>query len=257
MSANDASKPETAAGQWQPSDASYPRDVNGRPLPRFREAGFYGKTTYSFVFPLIRLGLRHRITPDVGPAMIGPEDSAEVLQARFALHYAAADRPGRPPGRVLGIALARMFWRSLLEYSVFIALESGVRLGAPLVLRKLVEWFQGFEVTGGDTRLWPVWKGWMYAGLLGLFGFAYALVHHRLFWVGMREGLAARQTAIAALQAKVLRLHGAALADVTAGRVLNLASSDVRRLDDAGTYGLFVFGGPCELFAVMALIAIR
>lgn len=40
--------------------------------------------------------------------------------------------------------------------------------------------------------------------------------------------------AIAAIQAKVLRLNSTAISDVTNGKIVNLVSNDVRRFDDAG-----------------------
>lgn len=40
--------------------------------------------------------------------------------------------------------------------------------------------------------------------------------------------------AMAAVQAKVLRLNSSAIADVTNGKIVNLVSNDVRRFDDAG-----------------------
>lgn len=49
----------------------------------------------------------------------------------------------------------------------------------------------------------------------------------------MRMGFTMRQAAIAALQSKVLRLNSASIASVSAGQVVNLASNDVRRFDDA------------------------
>jgi hypothetical protein len=59
----------------------------------------------------------------------------------------------------------------------------------------------------------------MWAAVLGAFGYCYCLIHHQLFWYGMRMGFDMRQQAIAAVQAKVLRLNSVAVADQTAGKV--------------------------------------
>eukprot|EP00889_Picochlorum_renovo_P005611 jgi/Picre1/32641/NNA_007987.t1 len=53
------------------------------------------------------------------------------------------------------------------------------------------------------------------------------------------------------------RLNGRALADVTSGKIINLASNDVRRFDEAGTFAVFLFVGPLELIAVLVLVGIR
>ena len=62
---------------------------------------------------------------------------------------------------------------------------------------------------------------------------------------------------ISAIQSKVLRLHGTSLAHMTTGKVVNLVSNDVRRFDEAGTFWVFIIGGPCELLAVFILVGIR
>lgn len=31
-------------------------------------------------------------------------------------------------------------------------------------------------------QLYPVWRGWMWAGVLAIFGYCYAVIHHQLFW---------------------------------------------------------------------------
>lgn len=144
------------------------------------------------------------------------------------------------------------------------------------------------------TQAYPVWRGWMWAGVLALFAYLYAIIHHQLFWCvhacgswresllwpavlgrprqarrgdthaaggrlpplpafshhirrcvcsswcspaprryGMRMGLDMRQQAVAAVQAKVLRLNSVAVADQTAGKVRRselLRRSPARRL---------------------------
>ena len=67
----------------------------------------------------------------------------------------------------------------------------------------------------------------------------------------------ARTQAIAAVEAKALRLNAAAVADVTGGRIVNVVSNDVRRFDEAGTFWVFLIGGPLELLIVLILIGLR
>ena len=78
-------------------------------------------------------------------------------------------------------------------------------------------------------QLDPVWTGWMWAGLLAVFGYAYTLMHHQLFFIGMRMGMRMRQQAIAAVQSKVLRLNSVAVSDVTAGKVRVLGQAAARQ----------------------------
>jgi ABC transporter transmembrane region len=55
----------------------------------------------------------------------------------------------------------------------------------------------------------------------------------------------------------VLRLNSAAVADVTAGQVVNLVSNDVRRFDDGMPFWVFLWAGPLELVAVLVMVSIE
>lgn len=62
---------------------------------------------------------------------------------------------------------------------------------------------------------------------------------------------------ISAVEKKVLQLHSAAVASVTAGRIVNLISNDVRRFDDAAAFWVFLLAGPLELCIVFVLIGLK
>ena len=54
------------------------------------------------------------------------------------------------------------------------------RVGSPLVLRKLLNWFIYNEKYGSEA--YPPGKGWLWASILAVLAYAYALIHHQLFW---------------------------------------------------------------------------
>jgi hypothetical protein len=58
----------------------------------------------------------------------------------------------------------------------------------------------------------------------------FRLAGHRL---GMNAGYVMRQQCIAAINSKVLRLNAAAVSHISNGHIVNLASNDARRFDDA------------------------
>lgn len=59
------------------------------------------------------------------------------------------------------------------------------------------------------------------------------------------------------MQEKLLRLNGAALGNLSSGRIVNLVSNDVRRFDDFGPFWVFTWAGPLETVIVLALIWIE
>ncbi|KAL4424666.1 hypothetical protein ABPG77_004473 [Micractinium sp. CCAP 211/92] len=226
----------------------------------FSHAGLFSKFTYLFVTPLVAMGARNKIVEDSAAAFLPQADTASVLAREFDAAYGAikAQQAGRArPASPSGL-LWRTFWRlyhwRILGHLAWTLIEVACRVGAPLVLRQLLSWFSGWEATDGDTQAYPVWKGWMWAAILGIFGYAYAFVHHQLFWYGMRMGFNMRQQAVAAVQAKVLRLNSVAVADQTAGKIVNLVSNDVRRFDDALPFYNFLVAAPVELLIVFLLV---
>lgn len=56
------------------------------------------------------------------------------------------------------------------------------RVGSPLILQKLLSWLVGSQSAGAAPGAYPDWQGWLWAALLGVFGYAYAIIHHQLFW---------------------------------------------------------------------------
>jgi len=73
----------------------------------------------------------------------------------------------------------------------------------------------------------------------------------------MHGGYVARQRVTTAVHSKLLRLSGAAAARVGPGSIVNLASSDVRRLEDVGPFWPFLFAAPLETVIIAVLLAAR
>ena len=165
------------------------------------------------------------------------DDTAQVLAARFDAAYAAVGerQAALPPTRRCSPSgrMWRTYWRlyrgRIALHLAWMAAEMAQRVGAPLVLRQLITWLWGWQASDGDAVAYPPWRGWMWAALLGVFGYFYCLIHHQLFWIGMRLGFDMRQQAVAAVQAKVLRLNAVGVADQTAGKVRAGAVARARR----------------------------
>lgn len=64
-------------------------------LRSWEQAGVYGKATYSFVTPLLRLGAAGGVDDGVGPELLPKSMTTEVLSERFDATY---DEVGRAAG---------------------------------------------------------------------------------------------------------------------------------------------------------------
>jgi hypothetical protein len=241
------------------SQMSHPSEPKHRPGPTkgFQYASILAKITYSFVDPLLRLGAQGKINEGTADDFFPLADRAEPLceqfEAAYSTQLAKAASASTPTSSYQKVSKPRtapdaasILWRTffqlyrwrLLEHLLWCLVEIGVRVGSPLLLRQFLDWLVLNHNAGTDAA--PTSEGWMWAGILAGFSYCYVLVHHQLFWRGMRMGMNARLQAIGAIEAKTLRLNAAAVADVTGGRIVNVVSNDVRRFDEAGTVSFFL-----------------
>lgn len=233
----------------------------------YQHASWVSKLTYSFVAPLLRLGAQGQLKDDTADDFLPESDTAAVLSTAFeaAFENEISRSKASSPGRVVWRAYAACYKWKALDHLLWCLLEVGVRIGSPLLLRQLVSWFYAVSLTQSQSQSQsqsqlthpPIWKGWMWSGLLAAFSYSYVLVHHQTFWRGMRMGMQMRIQAIAAVESKVLRLTGASVSDAVGGRIVNLVSNDVRRFDDACTFWPFLICGPIELLLVLVLVGTR
>jgi len=256
---------------------SHPSESKRRgPTQGFQYASIFEKITYSFVNPLLRLGAAGKINHETADDFLPEVDRAEPLCEQFEAAYStqlaksAADsyvvanlNEKKSKQKIAAPDEASILWRTffqlycwrLLEHLLWCFLEISVRVGSPLLLRQFLDWLVLNNTSGTEAA--PTSEGWMWAGSLAAFSYGYVLVHHQLFWRGMRMGMHARLQAIGAIEAKTLRLNAAAVADVTGGRIVNVVSNDVRRFDEAGTFWVFLIGAPIELIIVLVLVGLR
>jgi hypothetical protein len=158
----------------------------------YQNAGLFSKVTYSFVGPLLSLGSKNAINDDTADAFLPDSDRAEALAARFEAAYqrAASKNPERRSSRKFWHAFFLLYrWRAA-EHLLWCLLEVAARVGSPLLLRQLLEWLVDTDAGGADAP--EMWRGWMWAGLLGAFSYFYLIIHHQLFFRGMRMGMEMR-----------------------------------------------------------------
>ncbi|KAG2488022.1 hypothetical protein HYH03_013329 [Edaphochlamys debaryana] len=281
-----------SAGPGPPpgAGASIPEGGTSEPLvaPSYSAVSWISRTFFSYVDPLLDRAAKGPLEED-DVEWIPPEsDKAENLSVKFEREYAkvkaryapvdadpgpagpsgtAAPGPGskgqgpgqarraqrRPWTTITGITLLRLYWGQMILESLWVLVEVAQRLGTPVALREFLRWLQAYDA--GENP--PEWRGWVMAGVLGLCGSTMIIIHHQLFWIGMRNGFLMRQQVVAAVHAKVLRLNSAAVSVLSTGHVVNLVSNDVRRFDDVAPFWVFLWAAPLELCMVLLMVSLE
>ncbi|GBF93736.1 hypothetical protein Rsub_06068 [Raphidocelis subcapitata] len=235
--------------------------VGDKAQPGLGGASLVSKVCWGWVNPLIAKGWAGELGEDDARFLVPPGDEVEPLAAAFDAEYRAvkqaraARRSKRPPLlNTTTATLIRLYYFEFAVHSIWVLIETAVRLLAPVALREFLRWLQRAGAPGASE---PAWVGWMWALAVAACGAALTLTHHVFFWIGMRLGYVMRQQVVSAIHAKVLRLNSASVAYASTGHVVNLASNDVRRLDDALPFWIYVWSAPLETLLVLVMVGLE
>ncbi|GAX75678.1 hypothetical protein CEUSTIGMA_g3121.t1 [Chlamydomonas eustigma] len=214
--------------------------------------------TFSWCESIIKKAYKQPLVAADAAFLVPSEDKAEDLSQAFEDSYAATKATWTTNSRnstayinPTSWTLLKLHWVGMASQSMWAGIEVGLRLSSPVVLRTFLLWLQSYAA--GNSP--PEWQGWIIALGLGLCGFAAAILHHQLFYLGNLNGFRMRQQCVAAVHGKVLRLNSAAVSHVSSGHVVNLISNDVRRFDDAMPFWVFLWAGPIEVVAVLVMVS--
>uniref|UniRef100_A0A8C7Y8E0 Multidrug resistance-associated protein 4 n=1 Tax=Oryzias sinensis TaxID=183150 RepID=A0A8C7Y8E0_9TELE len=163
----------------------------------------------------------------------------EVQQAKKKL---------QPPK--LSKALIQCYWKSYLLIGVYIFLEEVIKVIQPVLLGKLIEYFESYDT----TQPVPVFEAYSYAAGISLSTFSLALLHHLYFYQVQRAGMKIRVAVCHMIYRKALCLNSSGLAKTTTGQIVNLLSNDVAKFDEVTLYLHFLWLGPLQGIIVTVLL---
>jgi len=80
------------------------------------------------------------------------------------------------------------------------------------------------------------------------------ILHHNFFQHGQFMGARVRQTLMAMIHRKSLRLHPAALTLTSPGQIANMISSDLQRFERWGPFSHVLWQAPLQAFLLSLLL---
>ncbi|XP_071455080.1 multidrug resistance-associated protein 1-like [Hetaerina americana] len=108
----------------------------------------------------------------------------------------------------------------------------------PQLLRALIDFVAGEE---------PMWKGYLYAGLMFLTSVIQTLILSQYFYRMTLVGMRTRTALIAAVYRKALLMSNAARRESTIGEIVNLMSVDAQRFTELTSYINMIWSAPLQL----------
>lgn len=197
------------------------------PTSTWESSSFWSKWTFSVANPLLLLGQQRPITFD-DMMTIRHADQSHTLQQRLSDIYFNHSRQIWFIPRIM-VALFKLHpkeWAAIGFYSIF---EGCIRVATPLCLIFLLQSLSATEEEAKDS----VWyNGYLWAGVISIMTLVQTFSHHVLFFLSMRMGWNWRTAATALIYDGLFHVNNAALQGTTSGKLVNLISNDVSRLEE-------------------------
>lgn len=165
----------------------------------FAQANLWGKISHDWVSQLMELGRAGCLAVQHALPLLSECDIVTNCVRRYdALYNRQHEQEDSREQRLHGharrngfqSAILRAQTRAFLMHSGFALIEVTLRVTAPLLLRGLIQWLEDYDSAGAAPE---EYLGWAWAIAFGCTGIFMTLVHHQLFWVGMRMGYVMKQ----------------------------------------------------------------
>ena len=229
-------------------------------------ASLVSRITFSWMSRLMAAGYK---TPheQEGLPPLPHDDRAESVHAAFEeakRHYETkaeakqtgnvSDSTSRPSiTRILLRAHGRTFAAAALFKLTFDVLQ----FTGPVLLNALITFLdqsEGCAKSGSSTTCPPDWLGLTYVALLLLSSLSQTALLHQYFFRVFRFGQRLRSSIIVAVYRKSLRLALHSRQKQTVGTIINIMSTDAKRLQDFSTYGMMLLSGPWQIAISLTLL---
>jgi ATP-binding cassette subfamily C (CFTR/MRP) protein 4 len=202
------------------------------------DAGFWSKWTYSFVNPLLQLGIKQELK-DTDFAAVEESDMASKISKDILLEWSKAAKAGQPS---LWRVLLSIFGPRYSLSSIVCIIKAAVLMSQGWFLANLLDWIAS-----------PVGNaGYWYAFGIVIDSFLYLFLHHIEWFITFRTGMQIRVGLISAVYQKMLSLSTANTSST--GYITNLVSNDVQRFEDLSPFLNYFLLTPFQIVGYMILM---
>ncbi|XP_019860364.1 PREDICTED: multidrug resistance-associated protein 4-like [Amphimedon queenslandica] len=179
-----------------------------------------------------------------------PEADSKYLLEKFNKYWSVElqrRREGRSPRLLL--VWVKIFWWRVLFQGLLVFLQICCMAGVAEILGYITDYFVIESPTAADTR-----NAYLYAVGLGLVSLCIMLCHAMCFHIATLLGMYTRIIMTAASYNKILSLSQTAIGQLTVGHIVNLASNDVHKFDQAFLMYHYLWIGPLHVILTTYLM---
>ncbi|XP_039296024.1 probable multidrug resistance-associated protein lethal(2)03659 [Nilaparvata lugens] len=238
------------------------KDKNERderlPHPRAK-ANFLSAATFSWTFPMFRLGYKRDLEVTDLYATLKEHSSnnlGDKFERKWNEEYSKATKRKKEPS--LTKVVFSVFGGDIAFFGFFLLfIEVVVRVAQPLLLGRLIRYFTQKQMSAEEAgqmaeahELVTERDAYLYAvGLIASSALSVVMIHPYMMGA-MHIGMKMRVGLCSLIYRKALRLSKTALGETTVGQIVNLLSNDVNRYDIACIFAHYLWIGPLETVIV-------
>ncbi|KAJ0181181.1 hypothetical protein K1T71_003266 [Dendrolimus kikuchii] len=218
----------------------------------YKRANFLSKTWFIWMMPTFWRGYKRDL---YDADLTKPKEShlsdklGDRLEKKWIEEIALADKQGRKPSLLR--AMTKAFWMSYAPSGVMFLIQALLlKPFQPVALSMMLAYWEPGSDMSYEQAIYC-------ASAVILMSLLIAFLNHHGAYSTQQFGMKVRIAACSLIYRKVMRMSSGALAQTTAGQVVNLLSNDVNRFDYAFIYTHFIWLLPLQVIVVCYLIYIK
>eukprot|EP00731_Ephydatia_muelleri_P021951 Em0014g542a len=204
---------------------------------------------FLWVEPLLWTGCKRKLVQSDLDVKVEELDSTKLLNTFNWYWNKELERKKRGKPARLGLAIVMCVWWRLIVQGALSFCEIGVNVLQSVVTGLLSQYFAQQYHSSTDTR-----NAYIYAACLVATALVVLLLHSFSYFIGQKIGTIVRATLTAAIHQKIMKLNQATAGQVSTGHVVNLASSDAQKFDQAFVFIHLLWISPLLLVASTYLL---
>ncbi|XP_026726081.1 multidrug resistance-associated protein 4 [Trichoplusia ni] len=241
------------SGNKDPSDLKkVPPKNREKKTNNYKRANIFSKTWFVWMMPTFWRGYKRDL---YDADLTKPKDShlsdklGDRLEKKWLEEIALASKQGRKPSLLR--AMTKAFWMSYAPSGVMFLIQALIlKPFQPVALSLMLTYWEPGSTMSYEQAVYCATSVIM----MSLF---IAFLNHHGTYSTQQFGMKVRIAACSLIYRKVMRMSSGALAQTTAGQVVNLLSNDVNRFDYAFIYTHFIWLLPLQVIVVCYLIYLK
>ncbi|CAH0699044.1 unnamed protein product [Spodoptera exigua] len=241
------------SGNKDPSDLKkVPPKNREKKTNNYMRANWFSKTWFVWMMPTFWRGYKRDLYDS---DLTKPKEShlsdklGDRLEKKWLEEIALASKQGRKPSLLR--AMTKAFWMSYAPSGIMFLIQALVlKPFQPVALSLMLTYWEPGSTMSYEQAVYCATAVIMMSLLI-------AFLNHHGTYSTQQFGMKVRIAACSLIYRKVMRMSSGALAQTTAGQVVNLLSNDVNRFDYAFIYTHFIWILPLQVVVVCYLIYLK